>query len=65
MEENKNKLLKRKEAAEFLGIAEQTLAVWSCKKKYDLPIIKIGRSVRYRLSDIEEFLERNTYKDSN
>lgn len=64
MKENNNKLLKRNEAAQFLGISEQTLATWFCKKKYDLPVIKIGGAVRYRLSDLEEFIERNTYKAS-
>lgn len=53
-------LLTRKEAAAYLGIAEQTLAVWHCQEKYDLPIVKLGSSVRYRRADLERFLSART-----
>lgn len=53
-------LIGRKEAARLLGIAEQTLAVWITTHRYDLPWIKVGRAVRYRLSDILAFIERRT-----
>lgn len=53
-------LLTRKEAAAYLGIAEQTLAVWHCQRKYELPIVKIGASVRYRRADLDQFLVRRT-----
>lgn len=45
-----NTLLSRKEAAEFLGVKEITLAVWKSTKRYDLPVVKVGRLVRYRQS---------------
>lgn len=54
------KLLDRKSAAEFLGVTEGTLAVWSCTKRYGLPFIKVGRLVKYKLSDLENFLQRRT-----
>jgi len=50
-------LLDRKSAAKYLGYAPGTLAVWDCIKRYDLKPIKIGRSVRYRKSDLDKFLE--------
>ncbi|MDB2414891.1 helix-turn-helix domain-containing protein [Rickettsiales bacterium] len=53
-------LLKRKEAAEFLGTTEGTLAVWASTKRYKLPYVKVGRNVRYRLPDLIKFLEENT-----
>ncbi len=53
-------LLSRKEAAELLGTTEGTLAVWSCTKRYGLPFIKIGRLVKYKLSDLEDFIQRRT-----
>jgi excisionase family DNA binding protein len=53
-------LLTRAQAAEFLGVKEQTLAVWLTTGRYNLPAIKVGRLVRYRLSDLEAFLERRT-----
>lgn len=54
-----SELLSRKEAAAYLGIAEQTLAIWHSTKRYDLPCAKIGRLVRYRKSDLDAFIARN------
>ena len=56
-----DRLLTRKEAAEFLGLAPQTLAVWASTRRYDLPYIRVGRAVRYRFSALSAFLERNTF----
>lgn len=53
-------LLSRREAAEYLQIKEQTLAVWTCTQRYELPIVKIGRLVRYKKSDLDKFIERRT-----
>ncbi|HEY1095634.1 MAG TPA: helix-turn-helix domain-containing protein [Alphaproteobacteria bacterium] len=50
----------RKTLAKYLNIAEGTLAVWDCTKRYDLKPIKVGRSVRYRRSDVEAFLNRHS-----
>lgn len=57
---NHNKLLTRKEAADFLGLSEGTLAVWKVTKRYPLPVIKVGRLVRYRESDLIAFLDLMT-----
>lgn len=53
-------LLNSREAALFLGIGEETLAVWRCTKRYPLPYVKVGRLVKYRLSDLEAFIESRT-----
>lgn len=50
------KLFTRAEAAAFLGVKENTMAVWLVNGRYDLPIIKIGRLVRYRFADLVKFL---------
>ena len=50
-------LLTRRQAAEKLNMRPQTLAVWGMTGKY-LPFIKVGRTVRYRLSDIERLIEQ-------
>ncbi|TVO60557.1 helix-turn-helix domain-containing protein [Denitromonas ohlonensis] len=52
-------LISRDDAAAALGIRPQTLACWACNGRYDLPFVKIGRRVMYRLSDIEAFIEAN------
>ena len=53
-------LLTRQQAAEFLGLRPQTLATWASAQRYALPYIKVGRSVRYRLRDLQDFLDRRT-----
>lgn len=53
-----DKLLTPKQAAEYLGVKENTLAVWRSTKRYDLPYIKIGKSIRYKLSEIETYINR-------
>lgn len=55
-----SELLTRKQAAEYLGVAEQTLAVWKCTKRYPLPVVKIGRLVRYKKSDLDAFISNST-----
>jgi predicted DNA-binding transcriptional regulator AlpA len=52
-------LLTREQAANFLGCKPNTLALWKCNKRYVLPCVKIGRNVRYRMSDLQDFIERN------
>jgi hypothetical protein len=47
----------RKSAAKYLGVSPNTLAVWACTKRYNLKYIKVGRAVRYRLLDLEKFVE--------
>lgn len=57
-----SELLTRREAAVYLGVTEQTLAVWHCAGRYDLPVVKVGRLVKYRRSDLERFLVRGAEK---
>ena len=50
--------LTRQEAAEFLGLKPQTLNNWATTRKH-LPVYKIGgRCVRYKLSDLQRFMEK-------
>lgn len=51
-------LMTRKEAARYMNFAPGTLAIWDCTKRYDLKPIRIGRSVRYRKSTLDAFLEQ-------
>ena len=46
-----------KEAADILGIREETLAVWRSTKRYPLSYVKIGRKVFYRGDDLKRFIE--------
>jgi predicted site-specific integrase-resolvase len=47
-------------AAQMLGIAAKTLPVWRSTRRVEIPYIKIGRCVRYRLSDLQRFIEAKT-----
>lgn len=58
MQHNNEPLLDRKMAAKYLGLSPGTLAVWDCTKRQNLNPIKIGRSVRYRRSDLDKFIEQ-------
>ena len=60
MNESFSKLLTADEASRHLGLTTATLAVWRCTGRYNLPYIKIGSRVRYRLEDIETFLRERT-----
>lgn len=53
-------LMTTTEAANYLGVAPETLNVWRCVKRYDIPYIKVGRLVRYRKSALDAFLEQRT-----
>jgi len=44
------------EVANYLGVSVETLNVWRCTKRYNLPYIKAGRLVRYRIEDVEGFV---------
>ncbi|HVZ99145.1 MAG TPA: helix-turn-helix domain-containing protein [Caulobacterales bacterium] len=44
-------------AARFLGVSPQTLEKWRCYRPEDGPaFMKIGRVVRYRRSDLLDFM---------
>ncbi len=53
-------LVDEKQAAGILKISPGTLSVWRCTRRYPLPYTKIGRSVRYRVADLEEFISNRT-----
>lgn len=56
-----NTLLTTKEAADYIDFEPGTLAVWRSVKRYPLRFIRIGRSIRYRKSDLDEFLKRREF----
>lgn len=50
-------LLTEQQAAEYLSIAPGTLSVWRSTGRYCLPFVKIGHTVRYRLSDLNAWID--------
>ena len=55
-------LLTRSEAAAYLGVKPGTLACWAVTRRYDLPMIKVGRLVRYIRRDLDLWLEEQRLK---
>lgn len=59
---NPNQLLTEAETSELVGVSQQTLGIWRCTGRYRLPFVKIGRLVRYRRRDVDEWLESRTVR---
>ncbi len=53
-----DKILKELEAANRMRLAVHTLRNWRHQRKGP-PYYKISRSVRYKQSDVEEFLQKH------
>lgn len=53
---NGDRLLTPSEVAEMLGVSVETLNVWRATRRYPLPYVKAGRLVRYRPSDVQNFI---------
>lgn len=52
------KLLKVKDAADVLGISQSKM--WNLKYSREIPFVSIGSAVRFKLSDLEDFVEQQT-----
>jgi predicted site-specific integrase-resolvase len=59
-EQQSQQLLTEKEAAQKLIVAPETLQQWRHHRRYKLPYVKVGRLIRYRLSDLESFIASRT-----
>ena len=53
-----DRLLTTKEAAEFLGLHPVTLAAWRVARRGPRYVKLSARAVRYRLRDLELYLDR-------
>ena len=49
-------LLNTARAAEVLGVAKQTMAIWRSQKPDYLPFVKVGSRVLYDRDDLETFI---------
>jgi phage terminase Nu1 subunit (DNA packaging protein) len=56
----KQNLVLPEKAADYLSVTTRTLANWRSRGTPCLPFSKIGRCVRYRLSDLDAFIAKNT-----
>lgn len=51
-------IFSREEAAAYLGLSPSTLANWASTKRFTVKYFRVGRSVRYRKRDLDEFIQR-------
>lgn len=49
-------LIDTTQASQLLSLSPRT--VWTLTARGDLPSVRIGRAVRYRIADVEQFVER-------
>ena len=56
MQSPTTRLLRNDEAAKFLNLSEKTLNKDRCTREIGIPFVKLGRAVRYRVSDLEKFI---------
>ncbi len=52
------RLLTTREAAEYLGLAEET--VYKKSRLRELPSVKVGRSLRFDVQALERYVEQHT-----
>jgi excisionase family DNA binding protein len=53
-------LLDTKQAAQALNVDDQTLRNKRSKGTLDLPFVRVGGAIRYRLEDIKAFIARHS-----
>lgn len=57
---NAHEFLTPIQAAEYLGVTVETLALWRCTKRYPIAYARIGRSIRYKRADLDAFIASRT-----
>jgi len=56
-----SKLLTPQQAGDYLGgIPPATLQAWRTHQRYPLPYVRIGRLIRYKVEDLQAFVESRT-----
>lgn len=62
-EDNGERLLSCAEAADYIGVAVGTLANWRTHKARarSLAFVKLGDAIRYRESDLLDWIERHSF----
>ena len=55
-----DRFLTTREAADFLGLSLSTLYTWVSEKR--IPFHRLGRALRFRLTELEDWLDENAIK---
>ena len=62
--QNVDRLVSRADAEKIMGLRPGVLAVWAHHGRYGLKFIKVGRLAKYRLSDLQAFLDSRTQEQT-
>ena len=54
-------LLSLEQLADLAGLAVRTLRNWLTNGQFPLPVVKLGGSVRVRLVDVADWIDRETF----
>ncbi len=58
---NQDPLLTSEQAAEYIGIKVNTLAIWRMQRRPGSPaFVRVGSHVRYRQSELERWIKSQT-----
>jgi len=58
---NKQNLISAEQAADYLDVTARTLANWRCRSWPNIPYCKIGRCIRYRLADLDDYIAKHSH----
>lgn len=61
---SENELLTTEQLAELLSLRTNTIEVWRLKG-HGPRFCKLGRSIRYRRADVEEWINENIYQNTS
>ena len=59
-----DQLLTERQAAAALLVSVKTLQAWRVQGR-NLPFVRVGRKIAYRVRDINEFIERNRFASTS
>jgi predicted DNA-binding transcriptional regulator AlpA len=57
------KLLNEAEVAKWLGYSPRTVQGWRLRGKGPAHVVIAGKTIRYRVSDVQSWLDRQTEKE--
>ncbi len=57
IEPPKGGLLNIRQASQLLGVSVSTLYGWVWQRR--IPFVKVGRTVRFKLEDLEKYIQAN------
>ena len=63
--ETDDQFLTETEVARLLGISPRTLQAWRHRGGHTPPFLKLGRTVRYRLGDVKEWLRERKRRSTS